>query len=278
VEEGLRLIAVAIAFVDQEAVTRRCLERLGEMTEGELELILVDNGSTVPYPGPLDFARVHHLRNETNLGFLTGLRQALDVVESPLLVHTHNDVLIHEKGWDRRLQEAFAADPALGLAGFFGAPGLDRHGHRIGPHSNMLGQEWGVPYHVHGGHLAGQHPACVFDGLAMIWRVQCLRQIGIPLEYPPYYWFDVLITLRAIAAGWRAATIGIAFDHAGGTTSLSPAGRDLPLTWCVEHGVAPEPTPDGALFNYGRSLFDRDYGWRMPLGVDLDYQYTWTRS
>ena len=266
------MIAVAIPFIDQPEITQRCLEVLVENSRGDLELILVDNGSKEKLKKIPPVWGSHYIRNETNQGVLTSLKQALEVTNSKILLHMHNDVLIWEPGWDLRIEETFKQYPRLGLAGFFGAKKITPDGARIGPESNMLGKEWGTPGSLHGSLLTGLSPSVIFDSLAMIWRVSAIKEVGIPDEIPPHHWYDRILTLRMLYADWNCATIGIAFDHAGsltyGATDFSAFARE----WCERFGVDPGADPDLALYNYGKSLFERDYvnTNRVPLEVFME--------
>lgn len=275
------MLSVAIPFVGQHHVTKRCLEVLIQHAGEPLQIILIDNGSPDLFPLRDVPSRagnhVTYLRNPENLGTLESLRQALDAATEPVLVHMHNDVLIHEDGWDRRIREAFEADPQLALAGFFGAPTVGPDGGRVGAHSNMVGLEWGSAWTPHGAHLTDLAPACIFDSLCMIWRVAALRQIGIPDDYPPHHWYDRLLSVRTIDAGWHAATIGIAFDHAGSLTHGKPETQWHAFAdrWCRAHGIDPGDNSDHAVYHYGETLFVETYGRRLPLTIGPHYQALW---
>ena len=272
-------ISVAIPFIRSYDLTSKCLEYLHKNSTKRVEVILLDNGSFVlggknEWPKLPSFWGSNMIVYPENVGVFPTLLKSIEIANTPYLLHMHNDVLIHEKGWDERIIKAFEDDPQLGMVGFFGAPGVGPDGARLAPHGNMLGREWGTPGNLHGGILQDMFPSCVFDSLAMCFRVDAFKKLPIPDNMPPHHWYDRIITLLMIESGWRAATIGIAFDHHGGgsSTNLLTFSED----WCAKNGVDPGQNADLAMYLYGKSIFDTLFGWRLPLRVDEQYNYTWS--
>ncbi len=268
-------LSVAIPYINNTKKTYECIQRLYDYSSRPIELILINNGSTETLENIPPFWGTHMIVNKKNLGVLPTLRQSAKIANSPYLLHMHNDVLIQERGWENRIIESFEQDDKLALIGFFGSAGIGENGARLAPESNMLGLEWGTPGNLHGSVLTGLKPSTIFDSLAMCFRLDILNQVGIPDDMPPHHWYDRIMTLRIIDAGWRAATLGIAFDHDGGGSSGGL--MEFSKNWCEENGLDPGENPDLTMYMYGLSIFDRDYAWRLPLYVDMDYNYRWRR-
>jgi glycosyltransferase involved in cell wall biosynthesis len=263
------MISMVIPVIDQHEVTAKCLEYAQSHAIGDLEVILVDNGSDPPYEAAL--------RNTENVGLVESLKQGTAQATGDIIVFMHNDVLIHEGSWNQRVQEAFNADQHLGLIGFFGGRGVNLDGGRIHPESNMVGREWGSPGSHHGALQTGLRPAAVLDGLCMIFRKSMLEEEGYP-NCPPHHWYDRILPLYYIDRGWRCATIGIAFDHGSGFTSSQHKYRAFAEKWCKEHyiGVPPSGDYDLAIYLEGANQFQKEWSRRLPLTVDEHYNYHWS--
>jgi GT2 family glycosyltransferase len=227
--------------------------------------------------------RAVFLQNEENIGCLPMLRQALPYIEDDdIVVFMHNDVLIWDKDWDEFVRDAFEQIGSLGLAGLFGAPGMALDGGRMFARSQMAGKEWGTEGHLHGA-IMGYHeisPAVVLDSLCMIFRGNALREVGIPDEWPPHHWFDRMFCLRFIDAGWSVAVLGIPFDHYGGGSG-GPTMDNFAKKWVKENmGIETDDVEkaNNKLYIQGLSQFHRDYGARLPIVVDGEFDYVWKKG
>jgi glycosyltransferase involved in cell wall biosynthesis len=275
-------IAVCIPVIDHKPLTKRCIEVLGQNTLKLDELCIIDNASEEPYRVAellewTGFPDIKHIvsRQEKNQGMLGSLKIAMQETTADVIVYPHNDVLIHEKDWDRRVLGAFNSDPKLGIAGFFGARGVGKDGGRWHCESNMLGKEWGTSWQHHSAFSDKVTPATILDGLCMIFRRTALAEIGVP-DGPPHHWYDRYLPLMFIEKGWRCATIGIAFDHQGGMTSTRAGYQNFAKQWCLDHGITPEgDNPDLAIYRLGEALFRNRFASRLPLKVDDRWNYTW---
>jgi hypothetical protein len=254
---------VVIPFINNIDITKRCIEVLEENSH-DVNIIPFDNGSTEPY----DFDAI---RSEENIGCYPSLLRTLDSLPDGLFLFMHNDVLIHEKNWDLRVRKEFETNEKLALAGFFGAPGVGQDGGRMNAHSNMAGKEWGSSWSVHGGLMTETTPAAVIDSLAMIFNTNLVRDL-IPRNLPPHHWFDRIIPLTLIDAGFHVATIGIEFDHGGGMTSTKQEYHDFVNKWGKENGL--KGNYDLEMYELGLRIF-RQWNSRLPLTVDPDYTYRW---
>jgi GT2 family glycosyltransferase len=268
------VLSVVIPIKDVHEATAVCIEHLRAHAMGELDIILIDNDSEIPATSV--FTDVRIVRNERNVGFWPSMMQGLAVAESQYVLMMHNDVFVYEEAFDKRIIEEFMLNEKLGAVGFFGGRGVDIEGGRGHPEGNMLGKKYGTPQNQHGHLLTGEHPAVVFDSLAI-----CINKSVLPLidpkTIPPHHWTDRLLCLRIIRAGFHCLTVGIAFDHGGSFTSATSSMNTFSEDWCREKGLKLDGTWENTLYNYGKEMFQVEF-WQMTNGraqlwVDEDFRY-----
>lgn len=268
-------LSIVIPVTDKHDLTYRTLVNLvANSTNDDTEIILIDNGSVVPYE---QLGREHVIRNDVNIGVFPALLQGLSTARNNIVLTMHNDVLIHEYGYDARILNEFAKDPLLGIAGFFGGRGVAENGGRDHPESNMQGKEWGMSYHQHSHHLTGTHPAVVFDSLALIFNRDIFYKVfENELDLiAPHHWFDRICTLGIVMAGYHALTIGIAFDHYGGGTSVAnPAFSEFTERWVQEKGLPLEQNADYTMYKFGERYFQNKWRGKFPVRVAKDFSLT----
>lgn len=272
-------ISVVIPAVDQHAFTKKAVSYLFDnaFSPNDVEVIIVDNDSLTPYDiNDYAWDNVRIISNHKNPGVYLSYVQGMSQAKNNLVLWMHNDVLIHEYGWDLRIQTEFNKDPKLGIAGFFGGRLVGADGGRGHPEGNLLGKEWGQNISVHGHLLTGTHPAVVFDSLAMIIRRDVFNTINVPYV-APHHWFDRIMTLWFIDHGYHALTIGIAFDHYGGGTSVGNSNRhsEFVQRWCEEKGLTLDQNWDYTLYKYGYNFFQKQWSGRFPVSVDRYHNVMW---
>jgi hypothetical protein len=287
-------IAIIIPFVDSYDTTATAVEYFVTNTSTECDLVLIDNGSDENYEGA--FSRLVedsnlnliYLKNEKNICALPTFPQGFHASEADILCYFHNDVLIHEYGWDQRVIDAFNDDVQLGLAGLFGAYGVHPNGGRDGSGSNMLGKVWGscechVPAAIHhGSHMTGIMPSVVFDSLSMFFRRTVMERLINETDSfddwrSPSHFYDRFLGMKVIDLGYHMATIGIAFDHWGGGTSTgNNKYKEFLEDWLSSHGHdTSEPDLNIAIYKVAEYQWLMEYGNRLPVYVDEDYNLTW---
>jgi glycosyltransferase involved in cell wall biosynthesis len=277
------MLSIVIPVCNVEDATNECIDNLQQFALGELDIIVVDNASVVPYARE----QVATLRNEKNVGFWPAMQQGIAAAKSDIVLCMHNDVFVWELGYDRRILNHFQEDDKLAIAGFFGALSVGRDGGRGHPVGNMLGKKYGTHQELHGYRLTTSAASTVFDSLAMIFDREKLYTIDYK-NIVPHHFCDRIVTLRLIKAGYHALTIGIAFDHGGSFTAsesldtftedwmrenVSDTEKEFLGNWCLVRGL--EWYPDNAnhtLHQYGRMLFDRELN-AGALHVDRDFNY-----
>lgn len=155
----------------------------------------------------------------------------------PIMALIHDDVMIYEQGWNRRVLEEFE-DESVGLVGFAGAlghgnpnmyevpfqiPNLVRRGFR----SNLRDAE------RHGGRASGVIDVSVLDGLALFVRRSVLDACGgWPLNRPiSYFMYSEWLCCEVRRQGLRIRMVGADCEHLGGKSSGTP----LPYSYEEEH-------------------------------------------
>lgn len=248
---------------NQHEFTEKCVRNLYSLADSpkELDVIVIDGNSDPPYiPTQQELV----LQKPENTGVLDAYKFGMQYAVGDILVWIHNDVLLWENAWDTRVITAFQTDSKLGLAGLFGGRGVSLDGGRGHPESNMIGKEWGTHGGYHGQILTTQHPAVVFDSLCLMFRREALEQVGIDERIPVCHWYDRILTLDILIAGWHCATIGISFDHfGGGTSTRTYTSNDLET------------------YQAGEKLFQEKHGDILSVGslwVDAEYNYTIRRG
>jgi hypothetical protein len=207
--------------------------------------------------------------------------QGIEAATSSYVLCMHNDVFVWEYGWDVRITDAFERDALIGAVGFFGGRGVSRDGGRIHPEGNMLGAMYGTPQRMHGYTLEDEHPAVVFDSLAIAVRKSALPSFAWK-ELPPHHWTDRLLCLNLLIAGYRCLTVGVGFDHGASFTADTAVMSTFTEDWCTQNGIAPiDRNYDKALDTYGKVLFQQLFDQCVPrpyttLWVTEDWTYRYS--
>ena len=127
IEGSCPRVSIVILTHNQLEVTQACLQTVATNSHyRNLELLLVDNGSTDGTPDHLeDYARamreqhgwtVEVLLNDENLGFAAGNNVGISAASGDVVVILNNDTCV-TRGWVHDLVRHFEGDPSLGLVG-----------------------------------------------------------------------------------------------------------------------------------------------------------------
>lgn len=223
----MRIRAVVVSW-NSAGVLPRCLDHL-RATEGddELELVVVDNGST---DGTTDaWARrqpgVRLIEAGTNRGFGAGVNLALRDLDDLDAVALVNPDAFVDPGWLTPLAEALAADAGLGAACpkiLFDAP--DAAGRPvINNVGNILGPTWELHDRGYREVDRGQHdqPAEIWGwcGAAVLLRKGYLDDVGRFDERLFLYAEDADLSWRGRHRGWRYRYVPTSVVHHGHRTS-----------------------------------------------------------
>lgn len=268
------MLSVVIPVKDIHDATKLCIEHLTAHARGDLDIILVDNASEVNASEV--FSNLTVVRNSENKGFWPSMLQGIELAQSDYVLMMHNDVFIYETDFDQRIIQEFILNEKLGAVGFFGSRGVDIYGARLFPEGNMLGRRFGTPQTQHGTLLTEDHPAVVFDSLAICINKKVLPLID-PETIPPHHWTDRLICLRIVRSGFHCLTVGIGFDHGGSFTASSGAINTFSEDWCKSMNLSLDNTWEETLYKYGLKMFQEEF-FEMTNGyprlwVDKDFNY-----
>jgi GT2 family glycosyltransferase len=193
-----------------------CLDALERQTLGDLEIVVVDNGST---DDTVDFVRREHPRARvvalaSNTGFTGAANAGIDAAAGEFVALLNNDA-IAEPRWAEELLGAMEhADLAASLVLRHDAPGIvDSRGEAL--------SRWGLPYRSGRGERADAVAADGYPeifaptGGASIARRATLTALGGFDDRFFAYLEDVDLGLRLRTAGWRCAYEPTVARHAG---------------------------------------------------------------
>lgn len=240
--EGQELTRVAVDYLTKNAVF------------GSTRPVIIDNASVQPYDccKEMNSKKIEVIRNEENIGFYQPLKQLYDAYpDEEYIGIMHNDLMLYEKGWDRRMMEAFADDPKLGLIGLCGSREVDERGGRGGyTVCNFMGRDvqvgdqiWKGQDPSAGRRIEGLEPAIVLDSLFMLFRREVIPYLVKDTEkwedITLAHFYDRIMPIRTIEAGYRVAVIGSDCDHIGGmTTTGNERYRDDCIKFLDARGIA----------------------------------------
>ena len=195
-----------------------------------------------------------HIVENTYLGVVPAFRLGVATLlkahhEIEIVCCFHDDLELHESGWDEVVSRAFTRYPEVGLAGFSGAIGLGTddlyqvpydpmHLARIGFRSNLVDAE------AHGTRSLLPEMVVCCDGFSQIFRRpfliglsreewttrqtylrghtpvwRALEQLGIV-----HHFYDGMLGCLARRAGWAVRYLPVACRHYGGQTAVGDAG------------------------------------------------------
>ena len=137
--------SIIIPLFNQVAFTKVCHEYLMRNTEGDFELVFVDNASSDETPRFLDSlgGNVRIISNPANLGFAKACNQGARAAQGRYLVFLNNDTAVHQ-GWLSPLVEILRTRPETAIVG----PKLLYPDHTIQQAGVVFG-EMGLPYHLY---------------------------------------------------------------------------------------------------------------------------------
>lgn len=240
-------IIVCVPVLNQKELTQQFLDKLRE-TEGgaKLPLVIIDNGSKENVRDWLVGLREGDLviRNDENIGVLPALNQAWRVLKNitDYIFYTHNDVLIHEKGWDDKLVRILSEEENVGVAGFYGAKGIGTNDIYKSPYimQQLIRLQNVSNCHRMNAAIHGFRPirnnketedVAVMDGFSLIVSVALLNKLGgFDRNFPIHHMYDNQICMDSANQGFRNIVISMDAEHLGGRTDVgedwaSPFGK-----------------------------------------------------
>lgn len=223
-------VSIVIAVCNMLGFTRLCIDYIRKNTVLPYELVIVDNGST---DGTREYFEelskeldVRYLRNETNLGPIIAVNQGIKASKYEYICQMHNDVVIFERGWLKRILSIMESGPKIGivcLAGRQYIRGNCSCDEETLKH-NLLSIGLNKPMKSTAEDIA------VIDGMCFIFTKRLVDEIGLLDEtYGMMHFYDMDFSLSSIKAGWRNVAVNVLGFHVGngGTTRRSDYYKQL---------------------------------------------------
>ena len=204
IERPSVVISVIILNYNGKRYLERCLSTLLAQTRRDIEVIMVDNGST---DGSIDylecqFPEVRIVKNEKNLGFAGGVNSGIRVAKGDCILTLNNDTQV-DKDFVKCLSEAMDSDEKVGMCAskmLFCDGSINSAGICL----SQSGAAWGRGMSELD---LGQYDEMkdVFGPCAgaALYRRAMLDEIGLFDEDFFMYMEDVDLAFRARLAGWR---------------------------------------------------------------------------
>ena len=222
------LVSVVVATFNNGDILRTCLQSLLRQDYPNLEIILVDNGSTESIPNILghDFPTVRYVRIEKNSGFAGGNNCGIEQAGGKYIALLNNDA-VADPGWISALVEAGERRPRLGAIGSIVVDGnspdkLDSFGVGVALDGMSRQAMHGLPASAKD--LMAKDMLAV-SGCACLLRAEALKETGLFDERFFAYCEDTDLCLRLVRSGWQVTVIPEArvvhyYSRTGGKFSL----------------------------------------------------------
>lgn len=123
------LVSVITVDFNQHTVTDELLNSIEELDYPNIEVIVVDNGSEIPFSSfeSRAIANLKIVRSDENLGFAGGNNLGINSSKGNFLFFVNNDTEL-PKGCIEPLVDCFAADPLIGIVSpmikFYSSPNI----------------------------------------------------------------------------------------------------------------------------------------------------------
>lgn len=162
-----------------------------------------------------------------NVGVVGAYQWIYKSSTEPIIAYLHDDVELMERGWDRRVAQAFD-DPKVGVVGFGGAlthgsPDLYRKPYELTQLARGLYLSNMKDAEIHGKRFTEECEVAVLDGFALVVRRELLDKCGgwDPDNWPPHHIYDYRICAEAHRHRYKVLLVGVACHHRGGETAVS---------------------------------------------------------
>lgn len=237
-------LLVVVTATANLAEAKPRIERWREYGSFEWPLIIVENGGVTEHR--VDDGPTVITRTPDWLGSVPAMTKGISLgrelhQKATVIAALHDDVEIHERGWDVRVLDHFLQHPRCGLAGFSGALGLGADTIYLDPYqpmqlarrdfrSNLVDAE------AHGVRSIKAERVVCHDGFSLIGRASWWfwgtkgngksglppwdRMTGLGLKHHAQ---DSMMGLLAAIAGWESWYLPVACRHLGGRTAVANA-------------------------------------------------------
>jgi GT2 family glycosyltransferase len=201
-------VSLIIPVWDNLELTKTCVTQFLHCTESDLEVIVIDNGSTdwtwrwlseVAEVEP----RLRIIHNDINLGYGPALNQGLMAAFGEYLVCLNNDVVVLHPNWLEILIAPLRENHNLICGG------------RLITGSNSLNVDGWIPAYL--------------EGYCLAFHRQFLTDVGfLDDEFAPAFVEDVEICWRAERHGYMMREVRTPLHHLYGRTTYQTHAKDTP--------------------------------------------------
>jgi hypothetical protein len=225
------LVSIIIVYWNDPEFVRKCLQSVEQLDYSNLEIIVVDNGSTDDSAPRVqtEFPRVQLLRVQINCGFARANNIGIRASKGKYVVLLNSDTTV-EKDWIRRQVEVCEKDPGVGMCG--GRMRLMREPEKINSIGMILTRA-GLAQHIGDGEVdrgqyEQQRPIFGVSGACAFCRREMLDRIGLLDEDLFAYYEDVDLSWRAWLGGWKCVYVPSAVLYHYRNVTMS---KDESLVW-----------------------------------------------
>ncbi len=240
------LVSVIVVTLDNINLLKKCMESLDGQSYKNIEVIVVDNGSTDNIKSLLDwdFPEAVYIRLPENRGFAGGNNAGFAKTRGQYVALINNDA-VASPGWIESMVNAARADQKIGMVASVVVDGNDpRSLDSIGlglAFDGMSRQAFrGEPVP----RLIAQVEVLMPSGCACMYRASALKEVGFFDEDFFAYCEDSDLGLRLRFAGWKAvAAPGAVVTHYYSMTMGKFSSRKLYLVERNHYWVAVKNFP-----------------------------------
>ncbi|MFC1496861.1 glycosyltransferase family 2 protein [Verrucomicrobiota bacterium] len=199
------LVSIIVLTVNATGYLEKCLHSLSEQTYSNIEIIVVDNGSTEDIAGFLEkeFPAVHCVRIEKNIGFAGGNNKGVKVAKGEYIALINNDA-VADANWIMAMVKTAETDSMIGAIASAVVDGknpslLDSFGMGIAIDGMSRQARHGSPV----SDLSAPERVLAVSGCACLLRSKTLKETGLFDERFFAYCEDTDLSLRLCWAGWK---------------------------------------------------------------------------
>jgi GT2 family glycosyltransferase len=223
------LVSAIVVNWNRRELLRKCLVSITSQKDVELEVIVVDNGSTDGSAELVEgeFPGVRLIRNQENRGFCAANNQGISAARGEFVALLNNDAEANA-GWAAAMLRVAGEKPVGMVACKILVHGdeqkIDKVGHLIYPDGQNRGRGTGC---VDQGQFDRVEEVLWPDGCAALYRKEMLNEIGGFDEDFFAYADDAELGLRARIAGWTCVYTphAVARHHRGNTLGVASVRR-----------------------------------------------------
>lgn len=211
------MLSIIIPVYNQLEMTAECIQAVLENTSHDCEIIIVDNGSDLPFKPPFSgFTDIRVIRNIENKGFPAAVNQGIREARSEIVVLLNNDVIV-TPGWSGRLLSAMNEFAIVGPVTNYcaGIQKVQASDYENIEELNQAAYDWAEDYGD------SVQEVTFIIGFLMAFRKSLVDEIGFLDETLwPCSGEEVDFCFRAREAGYRVAIVNGCYVHHEGSKTF----------------------------------------------------------